>query len=109
MGNNHHRVVDIENTNTSLWTIREIEAKLLPPEKGAKRWPLYREIILRLEQTSDKFALAIHIPVGGQSARAAIARMANERLGKGAITFSSSRNADGSHMLYARRGPKWSK
>lgn len=61
-----------ENSTGATWVIREIDAHLMPPEKDSKWWALYQEIVLRLEQTGDKYALEIHIPEGGYMAPAPV-------------------------------------
>lgn len=93
------------------WKIKEIKADLMPPSDAAgKWWPLYREIVLRLEQTSERFALEIKLEDGGAaSARNAISRYANKRLGKGAIDLVYVPDGNGGGTLYARRGPNYPK
>lgn len=97
------------NGNGAPWTIREIEAAWMPPESGGKWWPLFREIMLRLEQTPERFALKIELHEGGATGAAkAITRYANDRLGDGALVTSYD-ISDGENALYVRRGDNYTK
>lgn len=97
-------------TDEKLWgTIQQIEAKMTPPPRGSKWWPLFREILLRLEQTSERHALAIEIFGSAESAAKSIGMMASKRLGQGAIRLSFEQIEDGRGILYARRGPNYEK
>lgn len=92
------------------YTIAEIKATLMPPAGQSKWFALYREIILRLEQTPPRSALHIVLADGdgGQGAVGAISRLAADRIGKGHVSLSWA-TEDGHTVLYARRGPNWSK
>lgn len=92
------------------WKITEVDARLMPPAGNAKWWPLFREIMLRLEQTPDSSALRVVLSNGDSAAGAVkgLSRYSKERNGDGHLCLSWVLE-DGREVLYARRGPKWSK
>lgn len=98
----------MSSNNGTPWAIQEIDAAMMPPDNGGgKWWPLFREVALRLEQTPDNYALKIRLQDGGAaSAKIALTRYANDRLGEGAIILTYERADDGDYV-YARRGPNY--
>jgi len=92
------------------WSVTEVDARFMPPPKAGKWWELYKEVMLRLEQTPERAALRIELTNGdaASGAMGAIARLASERDGEGVLTMSAV-TEDDKQVLYVRRGHNWTK
>jgi hypothetical protein len=92
------------------WT-RIVEVSVADiPARATGRWvALYRELLLRLEQTPPKLALAITFRDSKTLDRAASSlwTLFREHQGKGAIRIDTVVTDDGTPTLYIRRGENW--
>jgi len=92
------------------WSVTEVDARFMPPPKAGKWWDLYKEVMLRLEQTPERAALRIELSNGDGASGAAGAptRLSTEREGEGLIVLSGVVEGE-KQVLYVRRGPNWTK
>lgn len=100
-------------TNRNGWKVREVEAAIAPPpvERQGRWLALYRELCLRLEQTPSRLALAVEFDtyVDTKLAYDSLRRRFDGQHGPGFAELATRRHADGSGVLYVRRGETWGK
>lgn len=89
-------------------TIKEIEIADIPIR--SIWWPLFNELVRRLEQTTPPFALEIHMDShkSARKAHFALCRLFRRRIGPHAVTLTYSQPPE-EPVLYVQRGPKWGK
>lgn len=88
--------------------IREIPSEEIP--SASVWWPLAQELLLRLEQTPENYALSVQFETADLAHRAAMSltKIMRARKGAGAVVCLSSIDRDGCPALFVRRGTKWS-
>lgn len=96
-----------------LWgAIKEVEVAAIPsfvPTLRRSKWAdLYDEVMLRLEETPAKFALAVPFEdqKAARAAKGAISSMTHKRHGPGYICTAVRPNGKG-WIVYMRRGPNY--
>jgi hypothetical protein len=89
--------------------ITEVVATDVPIPSKSVWLPLYRELLLRLEQTEARFALAVTFPDDKtlKSAQGGLSNLFKNRLGKEAVYVKAGHTDDGTPVLYIRRGENW--
>lgn len=96
------------STNEQPWSsLKEIEAEQVPATRRSAVWATaYRELVLRLEQTTRKFALVLEFesPNESKNAAACLRRHFVKHKGPRSVTISTRGS-----VLYIRRGENWSK
>lgn len=99
------------NVNGRKWgQIVEVQVGEIPPAVRSQWTELYEDLVLRLEQTSDKFALAV--PVESKKVGAACTaslRKAFERHPDPKTVNMAIRERQGQAFVYVWRGNGWPK
>jgi hypothetical protein len=90
---------------------RIIEIAVSEVPSGSPYFPLYEEIVLRLERTNGNHALAIPFdsPKTAKTAASALRTLAHQRRGIKFFIVIEAQDSDGAPTLYVRRGPNWTK
>jgi hypothetical protein len=100
---------DGQETGPPWGKIVEVEAAEVPARHAGPWFDLYRELLLRLEQTPAHLALAVTLrdEKTQRSALYGLNQLFRSRLGKGAVYLSRGTCEDGTPVIYVRRGKHW--
>lgn len=99
------------NVNGRKWgQIVEVEVGEIPPAVRSQWTELYEDLLMRLEQTSDKFALAIPVTNKkvGATCIASLRKAFERHPGPKSVNFAN-RERQGQAFVYVWRGKAWPK
>lgn len=97
------------NSNGHKWgQIQEVQVSEVPPMNRGNWAGLYDDLLLRLEQTSERFALAVPVAdkKSGTAASASIRKMFERHPGPQSVNLAI-REKNSQVYLYVWRGPAW--